>query len=278
MRVALDAGHGSNTPGKRTPDGYREHWINVECADYCEDALLRCGIEVFKCAWDDADATDDSDISLTKRQSLIKAAKCDISVSIHANACGDGKTYNSGQGIETFHDSRANNVLDSVKLANVVQGYLIQGTPQKNRGVKSANFAMCNARAMGVKAAILIEMGFMTNKYESELMKSDKFLIETAEEIAHGICDYLGVQYIPQNAAPVAPAPAPEEPKETNEFLYLVKITASVLNVRKGPGTKYGVTTTVRKNQIYTIIDEENGWGHLKSNAGWISLAYTNKI
>lgn len=28
--IAIDAGHGSNTAGKRTPDGYREHWINVE--------------------------------------------------------------------------------------------------------------------------------------------------------------------------------------------------------------------------------------------------------
>lgn len=59
---------------------------------------------------------------------------------------------------------------------------------------------------------------------------------------------------------------------------YTVKVTASVLNVRKGAGTKYAVATTVKKGEIYTIVDESNGWGKLKSGAGWISLKYTEKI
>lgn len=58
---------------------------------------------------------------------------------------------------------------------------------------------------------------------------------------------------------------------------YTVKVTASALNVRKGPGTKYAVTTTVKKGEVYTITDEKNGWGRLKSGAGWISLKYTEK-
>ena len=59
---------------------------------------------------------------------------------------------------------------------------------------------------------------------------------------------------------------------------YLTRITASVLNVRSGPGITYKITTQVKKNQIYTIIDEKNGWGKLKSGAGWISLDYTEKL
>lgn len=282
-RVVLETGHGSNTAGKRTPDGYREHWINVRCAVFCEEALVRCGIEVFKCAWDDSDYTDDPDIALSKRQAQIKAAGCQAAVSIHANASGDGKTYNSGQGIETFIHSNANSALDSAKLANAVQSYLIQGTAQKNRGVKSANFAMCNAKKMGVPAAVLVEMGFMTNKREAELMQSDAFLMETAEEIAHGICDYLGVQYIPRGAASVTPAESEKEVIEVvSEFPYRVRITANVLNVRKGPGTKNSIVTSVRKNQVYTITDEEDGWGLLKSYTknrnGWIYLKYTTKL
>lgn len=58
---------------------------------------------------------------------------------------------------------------------------------------------------------------------------------------------------------------------------YTVKITADVLNVRSGPGTNYGVTTTVKENEVYTIVEESNGWGKLKSGAGWISLQYTSK-
>ena len=62
---------------------------------------------------------------------------------------------------------------------------------------------------------------------------------------------------------------------------YTVKITADVLNVRKGPGTGYGISTQVKRGEVYTIVAEEmNGatkWGRLKSGAGYISLAYTEK-
>ena len=64
----------------------------------------------------------------------------------------------------------------------------------------------------------------------------------------------------------------------TSKFPYTVKITADVLNVRKGAGTNYGVATQVKEGEVYTIIDESNGWGKLKSGAGWISLEYTKKV
>ena len=58
---------------------------------------------------------------------------------------------------------------------------------------------------------------------------------------------------------------------------YKVKITTDVLRVRKGPGTSYAIVTKVYRNDVYTIVDEENGWGKLKSGAGWICLDYTEK-
>lgn len=65
----------------------------------------------------------------------------------------------------------------------------------------------------------------------------------------------------------------------TKEFeSYLVKITATTLNVRAGAGTQYRINTQVKKNQVYTIVGEQNGWGRLKSGAGWIHLSYTKKI
>ena len=56
-----------------------------------------------------------------------------------------------------------------------------------------------------------------------------------------------------------------------------MRIIASILNVRKGPGTTYAITTQIRKGEVYTIVAEENGWGKLKSGAGWIYLGYTEK-
>lgn len=56
---------------------------------------------------------------------------------------------------------------------------------------------------------------------------------------------------------------------------FIVQITASSLNVRNGPGTSYTVAQTVRKGQVFTIVQQQGGWGKLKSGAGWISLKYT---
>lgn len=68
------------------------------------------------------------------------------------------------------------------------------------------------------------------------------------------------------------------QPAQPSQIVgYTVKITASVLNVRDGAGTNYKINTTVRKNEVYTIVEECNGWGKLKSGAGWISLNYTTK-
>lgn len=68
----------------------------------------------------------------------------------------------------------------------------------------------------------------------------------------------------------------------STDMPYLVKITASTLNVRGGVGTNYPVTTTVRKGEIYTIVGEaikgSTKWGKLKSGAGWISLKYTQRM
>lgn len=67
-----------------------------------------------------------------------------------------------------------------------------------------------------------------------------------------------------------------EKPKA--EVAYKVKITASSLNVRRGPGTRYQIATTVKKNEVYTIVEENGNWGKLKSGAGWIILNYTKKV
>lgn len=67
-----------------------------------------------------------------------------------------------------------------------------------------------------------------------------------------------------------------EKPKA--EVAYKVKITASSLNVRRGSGTRYQIATTVKKNEVYTIVEENGNWGKLKSGAGWIILNYTKKV
>lgn len=65
----------------------------------------------------------------------------------------------------------------------------------------------------------------------------------------------------------------------TNKFTpYIGRVTAESLNVRSGPSTNYKVTTTVKQHDVYTIVGENNGWGRLKSGAGWVSLKYIEKL
>lgn len=70
---------------------------------------------------------------------------------------------------------------------------------------------------------------------------------------------------------------------ETNTFSpYTVKIDTKTLNIRKGAGTNYAIVGSVKKGEVYTIVEESNGtgakkWGKLKSGVGWISLDYCKK-
>lgn len=59
---------------------------------------------------------------------------------------------------------------------------------------------------------------------------------------------------------------------------YLVQIDTNILNVRAKPSSNSTINTQVSRNQIFTIVDEKDGWGKLKSGAGWISLKYTKKM
>lgn len=66
------------------------------------------------------------------------------------------------------------------------------------------------------------------------------------------------------------------KPKEFKP--YLVRVTAaSGLNVREGPGTDYRIKMSLGFGGAYTIVEEKNGWGRLKSGIGWIYLLYTKR-
>lgn len=59
---------------------------------------------------------------------------------------------------------------------------------------------------------------------------------------------------------------------------FMVRVTASALNVRAGAGVQYKIVTVVKKGEAFTIVDVNGDWGKLKSGKGWINLKYTEKI
>ena len=86
----------------------------------------------------------------------------------------------------------------------------------------------------------------------------------------YSVFDVNGVNiYTPKTTTPAVP--------------FLVKVSISNLNIRKGPGTDYDRTQYIPVG-VYTIVEVRSGkgstagWGRLKSGAGWISLDYASKI
>jgi hypothetical protein len=102
--------------------------------------------------------------------------------------------------------------------------------------------------------------------YLRQIRKDGLYVVSTKQ--TGPITGVIAPKYVIAYSAPIP-----------QEFVaYLVRITADALNVRAGASTKYKINTQVKKNQIYTIVDEKDGWGKLKSGAGWISLIYTEKV
>ena len=157
-KIMIDAGHGPETPGKRSPDGkLREFHFNNSVADYVKDYLSSEGISVT------FSHNIRKDVSLNERTALANKMKVDAFVSIHANAYGTD--WNSANGIETYIYPNA--MPESVTLASLVQSSLIMSCNRRDRGVKKANFAVLSETQM---PAVLVECGFMTNKEEANLL------------------------------------------------------------------------------------------------------------
>ena len=63
---------------------------------------------------------------------------------------------------------------------------------------------------------------------------------------------------------------------------YMVRVSIPDLNIRKGPGTSFQKTGKFTGVGIFTVVEEQDGWGLLKAYAekrnGWISLAFTTRM
>lgn len=194
FKVMLDAGHGYNTPGKRSPDDMREWEFNHAVALLARELLsLYENVEVqFS-----HDPTGKTDIPLDKRSEFANRWGADVFTSIHANAFGAGG-YNDVNGIETFvYETKPPN---SLALATKIQRNLVKLTGRDNRGVKSANFAVLRETKMD---AVLVECGFMTNKEELALLKSADYKKQCAKAIVDGLAEQYKLKLKPAAAPPV---------------------------------------------------------------------------
>lgn len=177
--IVLDAGHGPDTPGKRSPDGkLREFQFNSATARLAGEMLAREGATVHyvhKAV---------RDVPLNERTAEANRLRADAYVSIHANAYGSG--WNSAQGVETYLYPQASK--SSGVLADKVQRAMIAACGRTDRGVKKADFAVLRDTRM---PAILVECGFMTNREEAALLQSRAYQMQCARAIAFGVLCWM---------------------------------------------------------------------------------------
>lgn len=189
--VILDAGHGPETPGKRTPDGtLREYNFNHPTTQLVGKKLASYADVSVQYVYDTTAKVDTPLKARTDKANAIYAQNKDkqvIYVSIHANASGDA--WSNAKGIETFVYTTKPKT--SVTLADDVQKAVVKATGRQDRGVKSDNLHVLRETHM---PAILVECGFMTNKEEAELLKSSAYREKVAIGITNGIVAHCGLK------------------------------------------------------------------------------------
>ncbi len=216
-RVVIDPGHGGKDPGAIGKYGTREKDVVLDVSKRIKRDLERQGMTVF--------LTRDRDvfISLSKRSAFAKKKNADLFISVHANSARQSRA----KGFEVFYLSEAtddnaralaaaenkalkfeeispddggnsNNptLWDLVLSENRRQSkelayYICNNTSDKlymkKRGVKGAQFAVLKGANM---PAVLIEVGFLSNRREESNLKTISFRKKLADAISSSIISY----------------------------------------------------------------------------------------
>ena len=194
MKVLIDAGHGIDTPGKRSPDGkFREYLWNRQIADLVIARLVARGIDASLVV------TETNDLSLSTRVQRVNricnqvGAANVIIVSIHANAAGDGSKWMSAQGWSCY--TSKGNTRSDVIAEHLYDAFEKEFPEKKIRKDMSdgdrdweENF---NVLQKSKCPAVLIENFFYDNQEECAWMMLRTTMERIANAIVNGLMNYL---------------------------------------------------------------------------------------
>jgi len=270
IKIAIDAGHGYKTAGKRClksldSNQTREWALNDRIADKLEE-LLR----IYDC---DVQRTDDvtgnKDVALATRVKTANNFGADIFISLHHNA---GIKGGKGGGTVVYY-YKATDKTEAQKLYNAI---VAQTGLYGNRANKTpyGNFYVIRNTKM---TALLLENGFMDSATDVPIILSEAH----ADKTAQGILNYLVANYELKKKQSTTQSINTVQ-TQTN---FKVKVKVAALNYRSGAGTEYAVKGVIKGKGVYTIVattKAKNGatWGKLKSGAGWINIgsAYVTRL
>ncbi len=196
--VIIDCGHGGHDPGVIGCADIAEKNICLAVGKKIAHELKKKGIQAI------LTRERDEYISLDERVMYIKKANPQLFVSIHANASSNENV----SGVETYYFDRRRCslrknctsideyqkilTLKNKQLAQMVQQMVCENSADKyqiiDRNIKPEPLQVL----MGAHIpAVLIEIGFLTNKQEADLLSQDSYQAHMACGISKGIMLFL---------------------------------------------------------------------------------------
>jgi N-acetylmuramoyl-L-alanine amidase len=221
--VAIDPGHGGAEAGAEGRNGLLEKDLVLSIARRVRELLQeRLGLQVI------LTRDGDRDLALDERTALANKNKADLFVSIHADASpsrdatgssvyflsysssdAEGEVTSArGRGVASSGDAgldfilwdmaQASHLSQSSRLAEIFQEELVTatGTQRGNRGIKQNTFVVLKGATM---PAVLVEVGFISNPQEEELLKTSEHQERLAEALYRGVLRFKDVyEYQPR--------------------------------------------------------------------------------
>ena len=182
-KVCLDPGHGGSDPGAKSPFiNLDEKDITLSIAKMVASDLKEMGVKVIMTRYSDTDvlSAEASDVQeLQARVDIAKRAKAYVFVSIHINASPNSYL----DGIMTFYHKDID-----YPLAYAIHTQLVRLNLFRDRGIRKANFYVIRKSPM---PAVLLELGFLSNKNDALKLASLSVRRRLAKAIAIGIANYL---------------------------------------------------------------------------------------
>ena len=201
IKVAIDAGHQQKGNNELEPTGpgsseskpkvaagtagvstkIPEYELTLEVSLKLKDELIARGYDVYMIR-----ETNDVDISNRERAAMADEAGADIFVRIHAN----GSDNANDNGTLTISPTKNNPYIphlydDCHRLSELVLSEMIKVTDAKSNGIwETDTMSGINWSPMPVT---IVEMGYMTNAAEDELMQTEAYQIKLVTGIANGI-------------------------------------------------------------------------------------------
>jgi N-acetylmuramoyl-L-alanine amidase len=174
-RIVVDPGHGGKDPGTISRVGLMEKTITLPVAKELARLLREDGFDVVMTRQTDVF------IELDERAAIANRFSADLFVSIHADACPD--PFMRGFTVYTCRDPSTGSRGAAAAVAGALQGTDIEGL-----GMRQANYRVL---VLTQCPAILVELGYLSNGLDAEMLADRAVQARLARAIADGIAAYF---------------------------------------------------------------------------------------